>query len=164
MSFLQKFLAEVFETASSKVATVAVAEPAETTNELEKAVELQPAGALQSNAEGCKRGSDKANAAQATPAQRATNDAERLAAWERGEWVTITNTPEALEIHQAVEIEQTARRRRLLVFAEELSKSLTTIDQINQEQRPGDYSFALSVLRSRVEDARQWLARGSASP
>ena len=162
MSFLQKFLAEVFETASSKVATVAVAEPAETTNELEKAVELQPAGELQSDANGRKHGSGETSGPQATPAQQVENSAERLAAWERGEWVTIPNTAEALEIYQAIEIEQTARRRRLFVVAEELSKCLNTIDQINQDSRPDDYNFALSVLRSRVEDARPWVARGNA--
>jgi hypothetical protein len=123
---------------------------------------LQNAGAAQDCPAMPEHASPEANAAQATPAQRATNDAERLAAWERGEWVTIPNTAESLEIYQAIEIEQTARRRRLFAVAEELSKSLTTIDQISQEQRPDDYNFALSVLRSRVEDARPWLARGNA--
>lgn len=161
MSFQQAFLSEVFKTVSSTVATVAVAKSTETTREPEKEAETQTAGAPQDSPAMPEHTSAEANAAQATPAQQPDNNAETLTAWERGEWVTIPHTAEALEIHQAIEIEQTARRRRLYVIAEGLSKALNTIDRIDRDQRPDDYSFALSVLRSRVEDARPWLARGS---
>ncbi len=127
----------------------------------ETAAKLQTAGAIQDSPAMPEHTSAEANAAQATPAQQPANSAGRLAAWERGEWVTIPHTAEALEIHQAIEIEQIARRRRLFVVAEELSKALNTIDRIDRDQRPDDYNFALSALRSRVEDARPWLARGS---
>ncbi|KAF1082341.1 MAG: hypothetical protein GQF41_1062 [Candidatus Rifleibacterium amylolyticum] len=122
---------------------------------------LQTAGELQNGPAMPEHTDPEPNATWATPAQRPENEAEKLSAWERGEWVTIPHTAEALEIHQAIEIEQTARRRRLFVVAEGLSKALNTIDPIDRDQRPDDYSFALSVLRSRVEDARPWLARGS---
>jgi len=161
MSFQQAFLSEIFKTAGSTVATVAVAKPTETPREPEKAVELQAAGAIQDSPAMPEHTSAETNAAQTTPAQRTENDAERLAAWERGELVTIPHTAEALEIYQAIEIEQTARRRRLFVVAEELSRALATIDQIDQRHRPDDFDFALSVMRACVEDARRWLARGS---
>ena len=162
MSFQQAFLSEVFKTVSSTVATVAVAKSTEATREPEKNDKLQTAGELQNGPAMPERTDPEPNATGATPAQQPENSAERLAAWERGEWVTIPHTAEALEIHQAIEIEQTARRRRLYVIAEGLRKALNTIDRIDRGQRPDDYNFALSVLRSRVEDARPWLARGNA--
>jgi hypothetical protein len=161
MSFQQAFLSEVFKTAGSTVATVAVADTITADDSAETSAKLQAAGAIQDNPAMPEHASAETNAAQTTPAQQSENDAERLTAWERGELVTIPHTAEALEIYQAIEIEQTARRRRLFVVAEELSRALVTIDQIDQRHRPDDFDFALSVMRARVEDARRWLARGS---
>lgn len=98
------------------------------------------------------------SAAQTMPAQQAESSAERLAAWERNELVTIPHIPEALEICRALELEHTARQIGKPEFAEELSRALATIDQIDQQQRPDDFDFALSVLRSVTEDAASHLS------
>lgn len=105
----------------------------------------------------------EANSAQAKPVQQAENGAERLAAWERGEWVTIPHTAESLEIYRALELEHRANQAGRPEVAEELSRALTTIDQIDQQQRPDDFAFTLSVLRSAAEDAACHLSRKRAA-
>ncbi len=118
---------------------------------------LQPSGATQNTPAMPEHGNAEQNAAQATPARQPEDDAERLAAWERGEWVTIPHTAESLEIYRALELEHRANQAGRPEVAEELSRALTTIDQIDQQQRPDDFDFALSVLRSVTEDAASHL-------
>ncbi len=113
---------------------------------------LQPSGATQNSPAMPEHASDKASAAQVTPAQQSDNNAERLATWERGEPVAIPHSAELLEIYQALELEHMARQIGRSEAAEELSRALATIDQIDQQQRPGDFDFALSVLRTVIED------------
>ena len=120
---------------------------------------LQLSGATQNTPAMPEHTSIEQNALQATPAQRPENDAERLAAWERGEWVTIPHTAESLEIYRALELEHMARQIGRLEVADELSRALATIDQIDQQQRPDDFAFALLVLRSATEDAACHLSR-----
>lgn len=129
----------------------------------EKTARSQDSGATQNNPAMSEHVSVEASAAQAKPAQQAENDTERLAAWERNELVTIPHIPEALEIYQALELEHTARQIGKPEFAEELSRALATVDQIDQQQRPDDFSFALSELRSAAEDAASLLSRERAA-
>lgn len=119
---------------------------------------LQAAGAIQDSSAMPEHDNDKDSSAHTAPAQQPENDAERLAAWERGELVTIPHTAEALEIYRALELEHTAKQIGKPEFAEELSRALATIDQINEQQRPEDFDFALSVLRSVTEDAAALLS------
>lgn len=121
----------------------------------EKMSDLQPSGATQNTPAMPEHASAEQNAIHAKP----ENDAERLAAWERGEWVTIPHTAESLEIYRALELEHMARQIGRLEVADELSGALATIDQIDQQQRPDDFAFALSVLRSATEDAACHLSR-----
>ncbi len=125
----------------------------------EEMSDFQPSGATQNTPAMPEHASTEQNALQATPAQRPENDAERLAAWERGEWVTIPHTAESLEIYRALELEHMARQIGKPEVVEELSRALATIDQIDQQQRPDDFAFALSVLRSATEDAACHLSR-----
>jgi len=129
----------------------------------EKTARSQDSGATQNNPAMPEHVSVEANSAQAKPVQQAENGAERLAAWERGEWVTIPHTAESLEIYRALELEHRANQAGRPEVAEELSRALTTIDQIDQQQRPDDFAFTLSVLRSAAEDAACHLSRKRAA-
>ncbi len=114
---------------------------------------LQADGAAQNSPAMSKHGNTETRATQVIPAQQSETDAERLAAWERGEWVTIPHTAESLEIFRALELENMAQQIGMVEIAEELSKALAAIDHIDRYKRPEDFDYALSVLRSVADDA-----------
>ncbi|PKL48113.1 MAG: hypothetical protein CVV42_10660 [Candidatus Riflebacteria bacterium HGW-Riflebacteria-2] len=128
------------------------------TTRSEETARSQPSGAIQNIPAMPEHGSVEVSTAQIKPEQHSEIDAERLSAWERGELVTIPHTAESVEIYQALELEHRANQIGMPEVADELCPALATIDQIDQLQRPDDFDFALSVLRSVTEDAANHLS------
>lgn len=78
MSFQRAFLSEVFKSASSTVAKVAVANTISADDSAETSTELQPSGELKNSLAISEHTDTEPDTAQAMPAQQSGNDAERL--------------------------------------------------------------------------------------